>query len=256
MCRSAEDCGIVLQAISGADSEDPGSAGHGFAYAPQFASKPQDMTVGYAPVDFAEWAQPAARPAFQAALDVVKSLGVKLREVEIPDFPYGALTTTIIGAEAGSSFEDLIRGGGVDQLADRRQIAGLKAGIEISANEYLRAMRIRSLVQHAFEQMFLDVDVLLTPTRFTVATKINESLDGNPMGSSPIPKSRGLSGLIPAANLAGLPGLSLPCGFADKLPVAISLVGRPFSESHLIALGSAYQSKTDWHRRRPPVPET
>ncbi len=100
MCRSADDCGIVLQAISGGDSEDPGSAGHGFTHVPQFSRKPQDITVGYAPVDFAEWSDPAARPGFQAAFEVVKSLGVPLREVEIPDFPYGALTSSIIGAEA------------------------------------------------------------------------------------------------------------------------------------------------------------
>ena len=256
MCRSADDCGIVLQAISGADSEDPGTAGHGFTHFPQFAPKPQDMTVGYAPVDFAEWAEPAARPAFQAAFEAVKSLGVKIREVEISDFPYAALTTSIIGAEAASNFEDLIRSGGVDQLADRRQIAGLKSGLDITATEYLRAMRIRTLVQHAFEQMFLDVDALLTPTRFTVATKIDEPRDGNPLENRTVPKSRGLNGLIPAANLAGLPGLSLPCGFANQLPVAISLVGRPFSESHLIALGSAFQNRTDWHRRHPPVEST
>jgi aspartyl-tRNA(Asn)/glutamyl-tRNA(Gln) amidotransferase subunit A len=104
--------------------------------------------------------------------------------------------------------------------------------------------------------MFLDVDMFLTPTRFTVASKINEPLDASPLGNRPAPKSRGLNGLIPAGNLAGLPALSLPCGFADQLPIAISLVGRPFSEGHLISLGSAYQSKTDWHRRHPTVEST
>jgi len=253
MCRTADDCGLVLQAIAGGDSEDSGSAGRSFTHAPQFARKPQDITVGYAPVDFAEWAEPATRPGLQAALEVVKSLGVKLREVEIPDFPYSSLTSSIIGAEAGSIFEDLIRSGDVNQLADRRQIAGLKAGLEIPASEYLRAMRIRTLVQQAFLKLFLDVDMLLTPTRLTVATKINEPLDGPAVAGRPLPKSRGLNGLIPAANLAGLPGLSLPCGFADNLPIAISLVGRSFSDGHLLNLGSAFQSHTDWHRRHPPV---
>jgi aspartyl-tRNA(Asn)/glutamyl-tRNA(Gln) amidotransferase subunit A len=256
MCRTADDCGLVLQAIAGGDSGDSGTAGRGYSHAPQFARKPQDLTVGYAPVDFAEWAEPAARPAFQAAIEVVKSLGVTLKEVEIPDYPYSALTNSIIGAEAGSIFEDLIRSGDVNQLADRRQIAGLKAGLEIPASEYLRAMRIRTLVQQAFQQMFLDVDMLLTPTRLTVASKINEPLDGSALAGRTAPKSRGLNGLIPAGNLAGLPGLSLPCGFADQLPIAISLVGRPFSESHLLGLGIAFQSHTDWHRRHPPVSET
>ena len=251
MCRSAEDCGLVLQAIAGGDTEDPGSAGRSFSYAPQFARKPQDITVGYAPVDFDERPEPAARAGLQAALGVMKSLGVKLREIEIPDFPYGALTGTIIGAEAASIFEDLIRSGKVDELADHRQAAGLKAGLEIPAAEYLKAMRVRTLVQEAFRNVFLDVDMLLTPSRFTIASKINEALDAPP--AQPPPKSRGLNGLIPAGNLAGLPALSLPCGFAEKMPIAISLVGRPFSETHLLALGRTFQSQTDWHRQRPQV---
>jgi aspartyl-tRNA(Asn)/glutamyl-tRNA(Gln) amidotransferase subunit A len=60
-------------------------------------------------------------------------------------------------------------------------------------------------------------------------------------------------GLIPAGNLAGLPALSLPCGFAGGLPVAISLAGRPFSENLLLQMGVAFQKQTDWHRRRPPA---
>ncbi len=171
MCRSAEDCGLVLQVIAGADIEDPGSAARSFNYAPQFARKPEEITIGYAPVDFEDRPEPAARAGFHTALGVIKSLGMKLREVEIPDFPYGALTGTIIGAESASIFEDLIRSGKVDQLADHRQIAGLKSGLEISATEYLKAMRVRKLVQEAFQVLFLDADMLLTPSRFNIASK-------------------------------------------------------------------------------------
>ena len=93
------------------------------------------------------------------------------------------------------------------------------------------------------------VDVLLAPTRAAVASKISERLD---TGGAPSPK-RGLNGLIPAGNLAGLPALSLPCGLAGGLPIAIALVGRPFSENQLVALGKTFQSQTGWHRKRPPV---
>jgi len=251
LCRSAEDCALVLQAIAGADSQDPGSAGKGFYYAPQFARKPQEITVGYAPVDFAEWADASARPDLQNALGVVKAMGVQMKEVEIPDFPYGVLTNTIGNGEAASVFEDLVRSGKVDQLADKRQIAGMKASLELPAIEYLRAMRIRTIVQEAFRDLFIDVDLLLTPTRLAPASKITEPLDRTPEG--PRPKLRGLSGLIPAGNLCGLPAISLPCGFADQMPIAISLVGRPWYENQLIAMGHAFQSQTDWHRRRPPV---
>ncbi len=254
MCRSAEDCGLVLQVIAGGDSEDPGSAGANFFYTPQFARKASDLTIGYAPVDFDEWADESTRAGFKAALDVVKTLGYTIKEVEIPDFPYGALTGTIIAAESASIFEDLIRSGQVDQLADHRQAAGFKAALETPAVDYLKAMRVRALVQQAFKDLFLDVDLLLAPSRLSVATKVGDPLDGSGGGPEPArPKSRGLNGIIPAGNLAGLPAISLPCGFANNLPIGISFVARPLHENLLIAAGKAFQSKTDWHRRNPKV---
>jgi aspartyl-tRNA(Asn)/glutamyl-tRNA(Gln) amidotransferase subunit A len=183
---------------------------------------------------------------------VVKALGFKTKEVELPDFPYGSIVDIIIAGEAGSIFEDFIRSGKVDQLADPSQIAGLKANLEVSAVDYLRAMRVRTLVQEGFRKLYSDVDILLAPARLETAPNASEPLDGPP-DSGARPSSRGLNGLIPAGNLAGLPALSLPCGFADGLPIAISLVGRPFSENSLLAAGSAFQNQTDWHRRKPPV---
>jgi aspartyl-tRNA(Asn)/glutamyl-tRNA(Gln) amidotransferase subunit A len=250
ICRSVEDCALVLHEISGGDIEDAGSAGKSFTYAPQFARKPTEYTVGYAPVDFDAWTEPEARPPLQAALAAFKSLGVKMKEVELPDFPYGAITEMIVAAEGGSIFEDVIRDGRIDQLADRHQAAGLKAALEVPAVEYLRAMRVRSLVQAAMRTLFLDVDVLLAPSRLGVAPKVTEPLDGGSVTARPA--SRGLSGIIPAGNLAGLPALSMPCGFAGSLPVGISLVGRPFYENQIVTLGRAFQSQTDWHKRRPP----
>jgi aspartyl-tRNA(Asn)/glutamyl-tRNA(Gln) amidotransferase subunit A len=251
LCRSAEDCALVLETIAGGDYDDPGSAGKSFYYQPQFARKPKDVTVGYAPADFEEWAEPSARPDLQAALTAVKSMGVQLKEVELPDFPYGAILSTVLNGEMGSIFEDLIRTGKVNELADKRQIAGMKASLELPATEYLRAMRVRALVQNAIRELFLDVDVLLAPCRMGPAPKVTERLDAP--SDRPRPQSRGLNGLVPAGNLAGLPAISLPCGFAEKMPVAISFVGRPFSENQLIAIGAAYQSQTDWHKRQPPV---
>jgi aspartyl-tRNA(Asn)/glutamyl-tRNA(Gln) amidotransferase subunit A len=253
LCRSAEDCGLVLQAISGGDPQDPGSAGHGFNYVPQYARKAADITIGYAPADFEEYAEPSARTALRAALEVMKATGVKMKEVEIPDFPYGPLVNTIINGEAGSIFEELIRSGKIDQLADKRQIAGFKAMLELPSCEYLRAMRIRAQVQQAFRDLFIDVDVLLTPSKFTGAPKATDRLDQG--SGAPPPKSRGLNGLIPAGNLCGLPAISLPCGFSDKMPVAISLVSRPFYENQLVAMGKWFQGQTDWHKKRPPVDE-
>jgi aspartyl-tRNA(Asn)/glutamyl-tRNA(Gln) amidotransferase subunit A len=251
MCRSAEDCALILQVISGGDSQDPASAGKAFYYTPQFARKMEDLRVGYAPVDFEEWASPPTRSVFAAALEVIRGLGVQMKEVSLPDLPYGPCAGIIIGAEGASAFEELIESGRVDELADEKQIAGLKADYEIPARDYLRAMRVRSLVQKAFRDLFVDVDILVSPSRMGVAPKVSEPLDG---GGTPreAKGGRGLRDLIPAGNLAGLPALSLPCGFAEDLPVGISLVGRPFTENQLVAVGREFQNRTDWHRRRPP----
>ena len=253
MCRSAEDCGLVLAAIAGGDSADPGSAHKDFYYTPQYARPSKDLRVGYAPADFQEWAHLSARPAFDQALAAIRETGVQLTEVKLPDLPYGAATSTVILAEAASVFEPLITGGKVNQLADAKQIAGLKTALEISSLEYLKAMRIRSLVQHRIRELFADVDALLAPTRLGPAPKVTEPLDKH--ASDATPKAPGLSSvLIQAGNLAGIPALSLPCGFAEGMPVGVQLVGRPFSENLLLALGKDFQTRTDWHRKRPKVP--
>lgn len=254
LARTAEDCGIILETIAGGDSADPMSAGKSFYYAPQFARPFGEYTVGYAKVDWEEWAEPETREAFAKALEVVRGLGVKLKEVELPDFPYGALVSTIISGEAASIFEELIASGRVDEIADEKQAAGLKAALDLPARDYLKAMRVRRLLQSAFRDLFYETDMILAPTRLAVANRIDTALDA-PARSGPPPanRKRGLAGHIPAGNLAGLPALSLPCGFANGLPVGITLMGRAFTENALLAVGKAFQERTDWHKKRPAV---
>ena len=96
ICRSAEDCGLVLEAIAGADSDDPGSARKSFYYTPQFARDLKDVRVGFAPGDFNEGVDPAARADYAKALETIRSLGVQVTEAKLPDFPYGAVIGTII----------------------------------------------------------------------------------------------------------------------------------------------------------------
>src|ERR1039457_1275825 len=196
-CRSAEDCGLVLETIAGGDRRDPGSAGKSFYYTPQYARKMSELRIGFELV-----------------------------------------------------FEPLMTSGKVDELPDQKQIAGWKAGLEIPANVYLKAMRVRRLAQEAVSKLFGDVDVLLTPGRLGLAPKIDEPLDHHPDRARP--KDAGLTALIPAGNLAGMPALSLPCGFVGNLPVALQLAGSPFTENTLLAIGKQFQSRTDWHNRKPP----
>jgi aspartyl-tRNA(Asn)/glutamyl-tRNA(Gln) amidotransferase subunit A len=249
--RSAEDCGVILQAIAGKDAKDPGSAGKSFYYTPQYARPLKDLKVGYAPSDFAEWAEPATRPAFDAAIAVLRAEGVQLIETKLPDYPYGAALSTILAGEMGSIFESLIASGKVDELADKPQIAGLKASLELPAKDYLKAMRLRRVIQEAVSRVFGSVDILLAPGRAGIATKIDQPLDRGAGGAAP--KDPGFRAIIPMGNLAGLPALVLPCGFAEGMPVALQLVGSPYSENTLLAVGRDFQSRTDWHKRRPPT---
>src|SRR5205807_1998548 len=105
LCRSAEDCGLVLQAIAGSDRNDPASAGKSFYFTPQYTRDLKDLKVGLATVDFDEWADPAARPDFAKAVDVIRAMGVQMTAAKLPDFPYGAMTSTIITTEGASTFE-------------------------------------------------------------------------------------------------------------------------------------------------------
>jgi Asp-tRNA(Asn)/Glu-tRNA(Gln) amidotransferase A subunit family amidase len=258
MCRTAEDCGIVLEAMAGPDPRDPGSAGRRFRM--ERGRRPlRALRVGYAIEDF-ETADPTIRGTLRQALDTLKSLGVRMSRTVLPALPIDSVARTVIRVEGSAAFEELVRSGRAALLADQRQAIGLRAGLQISGVDYIRAMRIRRLLQDEFAKLFRRVDVILAPARPRPAHRIDEPIDAEwrPVGR----KRRGPGGitvvagnaaLTPAGNLAGLPGLGVPCGFSTKgLPIAIQLVGRPFEESTLIALGRAYQDVTDWHRRVPP----
>src|SRR5208282_479885 len=106
ICRSAEDCGLVLEAIAGADYDDASSARKNFYYTPQFARDLKDVRVGFAPADFDEGVDPAARADYAKALETIRSLGVQVDEAaKLPEFPYGAVIGTIISSEGSAIFE-------------------------------------------------------------------------------------------------------------------------------------------------------
>ncbi len=261
LARSADCCGHVLNDIAGSDNDDPASAGKSFYYAPQYARRIADLKFGFASIDFNELLDEQYRPVFAKALTVIKSLGAEMVETKTPELPYGPVISTIIDSEAASIFETLIRSGQVDQLADRHQIDGLKASLNYSAVDYLKANRIRRQVIQNFRDLFAGVDILVAPTRTTVADRADIPFDeqrpqppaAGPTGSPPPERPRGVfAGLVQASNLAGLPALSLPCGFVNGLPVGIQIVGSAFSESMLLSVGQEFQKLTDFHLQRPP----
>ena len=222
LAHTAEDCGIVLGEIARGDDLDPGSAHKGFFYTPQYYQSISLMKVAINDADWTDWPDEPLRPAYADALRAVKSSGAQIRQSKLPDFPYGLVIGTIIDSEGASVFEDLIRTGQVDQLADPAQIAGLKAALNYRATDYLKAMRIRRQITAAFTQVFAEFDLLVAPTLFNVPERADQVFD------EADPKRPALKGvgadLIPAGNLAGLPAITIPCGFVNGLPIGLQIV--------------------------------
>ena len=251
LARSADDCGLVLHAIAGRDDADPSSARKSFYYAQQYYQAFRDLRIGYNEIDFAQWPDEPLRAALANALRVVKSIGSPMVETRLPDFPYGPVIGAIIDSEAASVFEHLIRSGEIDQLADEGQIDGLKASLAYTAVDYLKAMRVRAQIQAAFRDLFANVDVLVAPTRFSLQDRADQPFDETPPKH---PDEKGVgAGLVQASNLCGLPALTVPCGFANGLPVGVQFVGAPFSENRLLAYGREFQARTDFHKQHPVV---
>ena len=245
LCRTAEDCGLVLQVIAGGDGDDPGSAGKSFYYTPEYVRPFSEMRIGWNPADLDAVEDPVVRQALREAIQVLLKLGFQVKEAKLPELPYATVASTIIGCEMASIFEPLVADGRVQQLVDKTQAAGIVAATDYKATDYLKAMRLRRVIQEAMGKVFADVDVLISPSRGGVAERISERLDVGGRGRLP---------LGAAGNVAGLPALSLPCGLAQNLPVGISVVSRAYQENLLLAVGKQFQARTDWHKRRPPVP--
>ncbi|MDQ2842658.1 MAG: amidase [Acidobacteriota bacterium] len=250
LARSAEDCGWVLQIMAGKDEYDPGSARKSFYYTPQFYQQSKAMKIGYAENDFSEWPAEPLRPAFANALSVVKSIGTTMVESRLPEFPYGAVIGTIIDSEGASIFEQFIRSGQVDQLADQSQIDGLKASLAYSAIDYLKAMRVRTQIQTAFREVFANVDLLVAPSHFRPPDRADQPFDES---EHQHPEQRGVGAeLIQASNLCGIPAITIPCGFVNGLPIGLQIVGPGFSENRILAFAREFQNRTDFHKRHPP----
>jgi aspartyl-tRNA(Asn)/glutamyl-tRNA(Gln) amidotransferase subunit A len=252
LAHTAEDCGLVLHAIAGKDDEDPASAHKSFYYATQYYRQSiRELRIGFAEIDFSDWLEQPLRPAFAEALSTLKSMGAQMCDTRLPDFPYGAVIGTIVDSEAASVFENFIRSGRVEQLADTDQIAGLKASMSYSAVDYLKAMRVRSQVQDAFRTLFRNIDLLVAPAHFELPDRSDQPFDTTPPKR---PDQKGVGGaLVQASNLCGYPAIALPCGFANGLPVGLQIVGPAFNENRLLAFAEEFQARTDFHRQHPPV---
>jgi len=241
MCRTAEDCGLVLAAIAGRDPLDPTSADRRFTYPPRNA-----RTAGFRIAVLAKSAddtQPEVAENFRASLDVLREIGT-LEDVELPDLPYAAVSGVIIPAEAAAAFGDLIASGGIAQLTAPEDRVKPYAYETISAKDYLTALRVRRHIAETLDVLLAPFDALVSPTLNVVATPIDQSFN-SALRRRAVP-------LTAAANLAGIPAITVPNGFGERgLPTALQFTGRAWSEARLLTVARAYQGQTEWHRRVP-----
>jgi aspartyl-tRNA(Asn)/glutamyl-tRNA(Gln) amidotransferase subunit A len=254
MCRSALDTGLVLAAIAGRDPLDPTSRAS--EQLPRYSKEGRLLNprrerrllrVGVLK-DSYEKAQAEVNKNFLASVEVLKSFAAVEMDVKLPDFPYGPSVGTIVDAEGASAFRELIESGRVAELASPEGRVGGYAASLVTAVDYLHAMRLRAPMRRAWAEMFKKVDVLAAPSRATVSYPVEKTFDKAYPGI-------GASSPIGASNLVGVPAVSVPNGFGQNgLPTGIQLVGPAWGERELLELSVAYQSQTDWHKRRPPEP--
>jgi aspartyl-tRNA(Asn)/glutamyl-tRNA(Gln) amidotransferase subunit A len=246
MGRTADDCALVLAAIAGPDPADETSSGRTFPW--KELQKPTRGLRVAVPKGCVEKVQSAVRDNFEAALKKLSDSIVVTRDLELPDLPWGPAVGAIVTAEGASAFLDLLDSGDVTQLKCPADKTGGYSGLVLSAVDYLHAMRLRKPMRAAMKKLFQSYDLVATPTRGTVAYSAEKGFADNYPGINSGPP------VIAAGNLTGLPALALPNGYGESgLPTSIAFMGAPFSEATLCSLGAVYQSRTDWHTKRPPA---
>jgi aspartyl-tRNA(Asn)/glutamyl-tRNA(Gln) amidotransferase subunit A len=269
IARTVEDAALAASVIFGADAADATSAP---VDVPDFRAALDGGAAGLrvgVPWSFLEkGVDPGVMAAFRQALADLESAGARTVEVALPHAPHAIATYYIVAtAEASSNLAryDGVRYGrrlpapelrrmygetrdrGLGPEVKRRIILGtfvLSAGYYDAY--YLRAQKVRTLIRRDFEGAFRGCDMVAMPTTPTPAFRLGEKTDD--------PLQMYLEDIFTVpANLAGIPGLSLPCGFVGGLPVGVQLLGRPFEEAALFRAGHAYQQRTAHHRAVPPA---
>jgi aspartyl-tRNA(Asn)/glutamyl-tRNA(Gln) amidotransferase subunit A len=283
MCRSASDCGLVLGAIAGFDPLDETSVRTPYISRPARRAAPgraplDGKRIGVIRPDFKADGDPEVEMAFNVALETLRGLGAKLEETELPDYPYSTIAVTLYSSEAASIFRPFIQSERLQQLIDESQKIGLVAALSIPATDYLDSFRLRSLIQTDLTKVFERFDVLVAPSRLRPAPRVDADFNApvkkdvdksadkatdkaaeKPTGktaqkpaASP-PHSEDRHSIIAASNIAGLPAISVPCGFTkENLPIGIQFVGNALTDDTCLGFARDFQKVTDFHQRRPP----
>jgi len=268
VARSAEDAAVVLQAMSGFDPLDSTSVERPVDdYVGALGASIRGLRIGLPKEYFAEGLDPGARACIEAAVKVFESLGASVREVSLPNAPLSVPTYYVVApAEASSNlarFDGVRyghRAGGVHTLEELyKRSRGEGFGAEVQRRimigtyvlshgyydaYYLKAQKVRRLIYDDFRRAFGEVDLILGPTAQSVAFKLGDKSDD--------PVAMYLNDIYTiAANLAGIPAMSLPAGFHQGLPIGMQLMGNFFDEGRMLNAAHQYQQATDFHKQWP-----
>jgi aspartyl-tRNA(Asn)/glutamyl-tRNA(Gln) amidotransferase subunit A len=269
LARSAEDLALLLNVMAGFDPRDSTSLDREHEdYARELGKPVNGLKIGLPREFFAEGAAPGVVKAVEAAVAEFRKLGCEAVEVSLPNMKLSVPVYYVLApAEASSNlarydgvrygyrapeYSDLLdlykktRAQGFGAEVKRRILIGtyvLSHGYYDAY--YIQAQRVRRLIARDFAEVFRRCDVIMGPTSPTTAFRIGEKMD------DPVQMYLNDIYTIPA-NLAGLPGLSIPCGLDGKgLPVGLQIIGNYFAEARMLGIAHQYQQATDWHTRAP-----
>ena len=266
--RSSEDAALLLGIISGFDERDSTSSEEQVPdYLSTINNPIKGLRIGYIRQHFDEGLEKNNEKLINKAIEVFKEQGAKIIEIDMPNIDLSVPTYYVVSSAECSSnlsrfdgirfgyrakeYTDLAqlycrtRGDGFGAEVKRRLMTGtyvLSAGYYDAY--YLKAQKVRQLISRDFKSAFEEVDVILGPTTPTPAFALGEKIED--------PITMYLNDIYTiGANLAGLPGMSVPCGFVDNLPVGLQIIGPHFSEEVLLRCAHQYQLLTDWHTKIP-----
>jgi aspartyl-tRNA(Asn)/glutamyl-tRNA(Gln) amidotransferase subunit A len=268
MANNAEDAAMLLNAMSGFDERDSTSVERDVPdYTADINNSLEGLKIGLPKEYFGEGLDADVAATIEAAIKTYESLGATIKEIELPNTELAVPTYYVVApAECSSNLsrmdgvrfghrcedpkdlKDLYersRGEGFGAEVKRRIMTGTYA---LSAGYYdayyLKAQQCRRLISNDFQQAFNDVDVIMGPTSPTTAFNLGEKSDD--------PVAMYLADIYTiSTNLAGLPGMSIPAGFVNGLPVGLQIIGNYFDEARLLNVAHRYQQETDWHQQIP-----
>ncbi len=271
LTRDVIDCALVMNTIAGYDSRDSTSVQYPTPdYSRCLDNDIKGLRIGIPKEYFVEGMQPEVETSIRAAINKFEELGARIDwEVSLPGTRYALAVYYIIapseasanlarydGVKYGFSYQDTTsmweamektRQYGFGPEVKRRIMLGTYA---LSAGYYdayyLKAQKVRTLIRREFDEVFEKCDVLVTPTSPTVPFKIGEKVDD--------PVQMYLSDVCTLPiNIAGVPAISIPSGFADGLPIGMQIIGKYFNEESILKVAHAYQQVTDWHKKKAEV---